>query len=365
MATPKLFQPITIGNITLKHRVVLAAMTRVRTTPSEAPIPDLVKEYYAQRASTPGTLLISEGVIIASKAHGFPGGPGFWSEEQINGWKEIVDAVHSKGSYIYLQIAALGRGAPKEYLKSRDPSFEVVSAGDIPYTGGDTPRPLTLDEIREYIELYAQAAINAVEKAGFDGVEIHGCNSDLTEQFLEDVSNNRTDEYGGSIENRARFMLEVVEAITKGIGAEKTALRLSPWPTFFDMGMKDPIPTYTYLVEKVRDLFPKLAYLSVIEPRSRGAEFEERELEKRESNDFIRAIWSPRPLMLAGGFTRQSAIEKAENDNTLIAFGRHFSSNPDLPVRLEKGLNLNPYDRSTFYSTSRGSEGYTDYSFAS
>ncbi|KAK7436054.1 hypothetical protein VKT23_019357 [Stygiomarasmius scandens] len=361
MSTSKLFQPITIGSITLKHRVVLAPLTRVRTTPSNAPIPGLVKEYYAQRASTPGTFLITEGVFMSP---GFAGAPEFWSEEQINGWKEVVDAVHSKGSYIYLQIAALGRGASKAVLKSLDPSLEVVGAGDIPYTGGDIPRPLTLDEIPKYVDQYAQAAINAVEKAGFDGVEIHGCNSDLAEQFLQDVTNNRTDEYGGSIENRARFMLEVVEAVSKGIGAEKTGLRLSPWSTYSDMGMKDPVPTYAYLVEKLRDLFPNLAYLSVIEPRTSGSDFEERELKVGESNDFIRDIWSPRPLILAGGYTRQSAIEKAENDNTLIAFGRHFISNPDLPLRLEKGLNLNAYDRSTFYDTSAGPKGYTDYSFA-
>jgi len=141
--------------------------------------------------------------------------------------------VHSKGSYIYLQVAALGRGASKAVLQSLNSSLEVVGAGDIPATGGDVPRPLTLDEIPEYVDLYAQAAINAVEKAGFDGVEIHGCNSDLSEQFLQDSTNNRTDEYGGSIENRARFMLEIVEAVSKGIGAEKTALRLSPWSKFF------------------------------------------------------------------------------------------------------------------------------------
>jgi NADPH2 dehydrogenase len=141
--------------------------------------------------------------------------------------------VHAQGSYIFLQICALGRSASKAVLQAHDSSYEVVGAGDIPYTGGDPPRPMTLEEIREYVGWYAKAAKDGVEKAGFDGVEIHGCNSDLIEQFLEDVSNNRTDEYGGSIENRARFALEVVEAVSKAIGVEKTALRLSPWPSFF------------------------------------------------------------------------------------------------------------------------------------
>ncbi|THV01995.1 NADH:flavin oxidoreductase/NADH oxidase [Dendrothele bispora CBS 962.96] len=364
-SSSRLFQPIKVGNMNLNHRVVLAPLTRLRTTPSEAPVPELVKEYYVQRASTPGTLLVSEATIIASKAHGLAGGPGFWSDEQINGWKEIVDAVHAKGSFIFLQIAALGRLAPKALLQQRDPSFEVVGAGDIPYSSGDIPRPLTREEIREYVNLYAQAAKDGVEKAGFDGVEIHGCNASLIEQFLQDVTNNRTDEYGGSVENRTRFALEVVDAMSQAIGAEKTALRLSPWNTIFDMGMEDPIPTYSFLVERLRVLFPDLAYLSVTEPRMIG-EHVEKELNNGESNDFIHKIWSPRPIVLAGAYTRQTAIEKTEsesNENILIAFGRHFIANPDLPVRLEKNLALNAYDRSTFYLP--GPKGYTDYPFAS
>ncbi|THU79962.1 FMN-linked oxidoreductase [Dendrothele bispora CBS 962.96] len=311
-------------------------MTRGKVTPSEAPVLGLVKEYYAQRTSTPGTLLVTEGTVIVPKAHGLPGLPGFRTDEQINGLEG--DEVHAKGSFIFLQIMALGRDASKATLQARDPSLEVVgAAGDIPYTGGDQPRPLTQKEIQEYIELFVQAAKSAVEKAGFDGVE-----------FLEDVSNNRMDEYGGSIENSARFVLEVVGAIGKAIGIEKTALRLSPWPTIFDMGMKDPIPTYTYLVTKLKELYPNLAYLGLIEPRTRGGDFEERELDERESNEFIQKIWSPRPLVLSGGYTRQTAIEKVETaEGVLIAFGRHFLANPDLPVRLEKDISLNPYDRST------------------
>ncbi|KAK7462993.1 hypothetical protein VKT23_007574 [Stygiomarasmius scandens] len=365
MSTSALFKPIKIGDITLSHRVVLAPMTRIRTTPTEAPVPGLVKEYYEQRASTPGTLLVSEGTLIASKAHGFPGAPGFWTEEHINGWKEIVDAVHAKGSFIFLQLGAMGRVASTALLKQRDPSFEVVGAGDIPFTGGDVPRPLTREEIREYIDLFALAAKNGVEKAGFDGVELHACNTDLIQQFLEDVSNNRTDEYGGSIENRARFALEIVEAVSKAIGVKKTAVRLSPWLTLLDMGMKDPVPTYSFLVEKLKDQFPDLAYLSTIDPRAGGGEYVERELKKNESNDFIRDIWSPRPLMLAGGYTRQKAIEEAKGEGILIAFGRPFIANPDLPLRLRKDIPLTPYDRSTFYAPGAEPKGYTDYPFAS
>ncbi|KAF5371700.1 hypothetical protein D9758_003411 [Tetrapyrgos nigripes] len=362
MSSPKLFQPINVGNITLKHRVVLAPLTRSRTE-KDVPVAELVKEHYSQRASSPGTLLITEGVVIAPQASGYRSIPHFWTEEQINAWKPIVDAVHAKGSYIFLQILALGRAASKAVLQALDPSYEVVGAGDIPYTGGDIPRPLSLDEIQEYIGWYAKAAKDGVEKAGFDGVEIHACNSDLIQQFLEEQSNNRTDGYGGSIENRAKFALQVVEAVSKAIGMEKTALRLGPWPSLFDMGMKDPFPTYTYLLEKLKESHSSLAYIHVIEPRSdMNPAFDKEEHDQEISNVFIQKIWSPRPLILCGSFNRQTAIDSAEDDGILIAFGRHFIANPDLPVRLEKDLPLTPYDRSTFYTP--GPKGYTDYPFA-
>lgn len=222
---------------------------------------DLAVEHYAARASVPGTLIISEATFIAHKASGNTfNGPGIWSDEQIAAWKrvrpiprpsssnaltlatcQVTDAVHAKGSYMYLQIWALGRTASPEQLKGEDPSFEYVSAGSVPLptstdndaTPPPTPRPLTKAEIAEYVQLYATAARNAVERAGFDGVEVHGANGFLIDQFLKETSNDRTDEYGGSPENRARFALEVVAAVSAAVGEERVGLRLSPWLTLY------------------------------------------------------------------------------------------------------------------------------------
>ncbi|KAE9404843.1 FMN-linked oxidoreductase [Gymnopus androsaceus JB14] len=311
----------------------------MRTTPSQAPIPGLVKEYYTQRATG-----------------GFAGIPGIWSDEQIQGWKEVADAVHAKGSYIFFQIVAIGRGANLSDLQADDPSFDVVGAGDIPdpaggFFSGTIPRPLTKAEIDEYVETFSVAASNAVHKAGFDG-------------FLRDTSNNRTDEYGGSIENRARFLLEITERVSKAVGEEKTAIRISPWLNERDLAMDDPIPTFSYAVTELKTRFAKLAYLHAIEPRvfSGG---DVREIKENESNDFLKAIWSPRPLILAGGFVRDNAIEAAGTEGVLIAYGRHYIANPDLPYRLKDNIPLNKYDRSTFYIPGDASgRGYTDYSFA-
>ncbi|KDQ53954.1 hypothetical protein JAAARDRAFT_38938 [Jaapia argillacea MUCL 33604] len=359
-STSALFKPIRLGNLSLSHRVVLAPLTRLRATSAHVPT-DLQTEYYKQRASTPGTLLITEATFIAAKAGGLPNVPGIWNDEQVVGWKKVTDAVHSQGSFIFLQLWALGRAANPAVLTAEDPSFPYVSSSpralsDKPYP----PRALTLDEIQEYIQLYATAAGNAV-KAGFDGVEIHGANGYLIDQFLQDVVNERTDRYGGSIENRARFGLEVVEAVTKVVGAQRTAIRLSPWEVYQQMRMEDPIPTFSYFVTRLRDLYPELAYIHVTEPRVGAGE--DREAQAGESNDFIRDIWSPRPLITAGGYTRDLAIEVADKTGNLVAFGRRFISNPDLPQRLQNGVALTAYNRKTFYSP--GVEGYTDYPFAS
>ncbi|KAJ7766355.1 FMN-linked oxidoreductase [Mycena maculata] len=362
----QLFQPITLGPIALKHRVVLAPLTRQKVDSNHVPILPLVKEYYTQRGSTPGTLLITESTIIAAKAGGYPM-PGIWSQDHINAWKEVAESVHAKGSFIFLQLCAIGRGALLPVLKAQDPTLDLVSASDIPIVADaeEKPRPLTVAEIQEYVGLYAQAAKNAME-AGFDGVEIHDANGCLLDQFLQDVSNNRTDAYGGSVENRARFPLEVVKAVTDAVGQDRTGIRLSPWSPFVGMGMADPVPTFTHLVSEIARLYPELAYLSLIEPRiSADATVEASPENAGQSNDFLRKVWGDRPLISAGGYTRETAIQlAAHNKNYLIAFGRTFIANPDLPVRLEKGLPLHPYDRSTFYLPGDEPNGYTDQPFA-
>ncbi|KAF9020121.1 NADH:flavin oxidoreductase/NADH oxidase [Hymenopellis radicata] len=353
MPSSKLYEPITVGPLNLQHRIVLAPLTRHRASDAHVPLPT-VKEYYAQRASTPGTLLITEATFIAPKAGGFKNAPGIWNQAQIDAWKEVTDAVHAKGSFIFLQLWALGRAAEPETLRAEDPSLSYVSASNIRMSGVDEdPRPLTVDEIHEYVELYAQAARNAVQHAGFDGVEIHGANGYLLDQFLQDVSNDRTDAYGGSVENRVRFPLEVAEAVVKAVGAERTGFRVSPWSQFQDMRMKDPVPTFSYLASQLKERHPDLAYLHA-------------ETETHEEIQFLRKIWSPKKFISAGGFKKGSAETLAdEADNYLVAFGRHFLANPDIYDRLKEDLQFTKYDRSSFYlfgdDTGRG---YTDYPFA-
>ncbi|EPQ52977.1 NADH flavin oxidoreductase/NADH oxidase [Gloeophyllum trabeum ATCC 11539] len=360
-SSSNLFQPIQVGNVKLAHRVALAPLTRFRADENHVPF-DFVPEYYAQRGSVPGTLLVTEATYIAKKAGVFPApgihAPGIWSKEQIEQWKKVTAAVHAKGSYIFLQLWALGRAADPEALAKLN--LPYVSASDVPLPDRPAPRPLNVDEIHEYIELYAQAAKNAIE-AGFDGVEVHGANGFLPDQFLQDVTNTRTDEYGGSIENRARFPLEVLTAVTKAIGEERTAIRLSPWERAHAMGMADPRPTFTYIIQAIKERFPRFAYIHVTEPRVMGGADRE-VVPASESNDFVLESWLPKPLVLAGGYTRELALEVAARGNVIVAFGRHFIANPDLPRRLKEDIPLNKYNRATFYTN--GTEGYIDYPFA-
>ncbi|KAJ3576063.1 hypothetical protein NP233_g692 [Leucocoprinus birnbaumii] len=328
-----------------------------------------MQEYYSQRASTPGTFLITEATLVALEAGGLKHAPGVYSQTQITAWKEIVAGVHAANSYIYCQLWAFGRQANEGDLKEDDPSLSVVGPSSIPMNnhGAPVPRALTVPEIQEYIHLYATAARNAVHEAGFDGVEIHGGNGYLIDQFLQDVSNQRQDDYGGTIERRSRFGLEVVRAVVDALGTPtKVGIRLSPWSTFSGMGMDNPIPQFTYFVEKLRREFPDLAYIHVIEPRVAGDRDDNVGAQKSHSaNDFLRDIWAPKPYISAGGYSRFNAVQRTqERQNELIAFGRWFISNPDLPIRLEKDLELNPYDRGTFFlSGDTTGRGYTDYNF--
>ncbi|KAM5544293.1 hypothetical protein V8D89_001953 [Ganoderma adspersum] len=360
--TSKLFQPIKVGDVTLAHRIVCAPLTRFRAN-KHGVHGDLAVKYYAQRASFPGSLLISEATYISHKAEGSgPNVPGVWNEDQIAGWKRVAEAVHAKGSYIYMQLWGLGRAARVGYLREQDPDYAYVGASDIPLAGRpDIPRPLTVDEIKEYIAAWAQAARNAVFGAGFDGVEIHGANGYLIDQFTQDTSNTRTDEYGGSIENRCRFALEVVGAVCEAIGESKTGLRLSPWSRFQDMRMTDPIPTFSYLVSRLAKDHPNLAYLHIVNAGFFGDVDDE--VISGESNNFIRKIWEPRPLVTAGGYTRKRALRVAEETGQLIAFGRPFISNPDLPLRLLKDIPLSKWNPTEFY-TPEEARGYIDYPFA-
>ncbi|OSD00683.1 FMN-linked oxidoreductase [Trametes coccinea BRFM310] len=244
-------------------------------------------------------------------------------------------------------------------LREEDPDFAYVSASDVPLSGrDDVPRPLT---IKAYVAAFVQAAQDAVHRAGFDGVEIHAAYGYLLEQFIHEGSNIRTDEYGGSIANRCKFPLEVVDAVSKAIGEQKVGIRITPWSDFQDMKMPDPIPTFTYLLARLSVDHPNLAYVHVVEPGISGAS--DCSLREGESNEFIRNIWLPRPLISAGGYTRDKALQVAEETGQLIAFGRAFVSNRDLPSRLLKNIPLTPWDRNTFFAP-EDPHGYIDYSFA-
>ncbi|KAJ7144809.1 hypothetical protein C8R43DRAFT_891262 [Mycena crocata] len=360
MSSPKLFQSTRVGNMELSHRVIFAPTTRFRADAGHVPLPH-VAEYYEQRASTSGSFLISEATLIAHRAAG-NSAPGIWSDGQISAWKKIVDRVHAKGSYMYLQLYALGRAAHVEALA--EDGLPYVSPSDVALTGGQTPRPLTVEEIQEYVQLWATAASNAVHKAGFDGVEIHAANGFLLDQFLHDGSNIRTDAYGGSAENRTRFPLEVAEAVIEVVGQKKTAMRISPWGTFLDMQFNNPKPTYTHLITQLRDRYPDLAYLHVVEPRADGTRSVD-VVKDGYSNDFIRDIWGDRRLISAGGYTREAAIVAAEREGELIAFGRKYIANPDLPYRLLHGIALTAGNRALYEAPgSLDPRGYTDYPFA-
>ncbi|OBZ77681.1 putative NADPH dehydrogenase C5H10.10 [Grifola frondosa] len=331
----KLFQPIQVGDMALSHRVVMCPLTRSRAHASHAHS-DLAIEYYSQRASVPGTLLISEATFICAKAGGFRHVPGIWSTEQIAAWKRITDAVHIKGSFFF---SSFGLWAVRLIQRP-------------------APRPLTKSEIREYVEAFGTAASNAVHGAGFDGVEIHGANGYLVEQFLKDGVNTRTDEYGGSVENRCRFALEVVNSVVCAVGASKTAIRFSPWGDLYEERMKNPVPTFAHLTMKLKELYPDFAYIHVVEPAATGDR--DRRVLQHESNNFIRDIWAPKALISAGGYTRKTALAVAERTGELIAFGRPFIGNPDLPLRLRYDIPLAASNRKTWY-THLSPKGYIDY----
>ncbi|KAJ3926158.1 MAG: hypothetical protein NXY57DRAFT_756697 [Lentinula lateritia] len=366
----KLFQPIRVGRMSLDHRIIYAPQTRYKATRNgHVPMLPIVKEYYSQRASMPGTLIITEAVLVSDKAGGKTHLPGIWSQDQIDAWRMVASEIHAGGCFAFMQIWALGRAAEYEDPGVEDTSkpFEYVSSSDVQLFGlkDKPPRPLTLSEIKEYISDFGKAASNAVHGAGFDGVEVHAANGYLCDQFTQDVANKRTDEYGGSIEGRCKFVIDVMNEVAKAVGEDRVAVRLSPWSLFQNMRMADPIPTFSYLVTKLKESLPGIAYLHVVEPRINGSKTERAEnIVQTDSNDFLRQIWHPKPLISAGGYTRETAMQIANEKEDLIAFGRYFISNPDLPSRIIHNHPLAPYDRDTFYTRGDDSgRGYTDYAF--
>lgn len=361
-ASERLFTPLKIGNVEIKHRIVMPTMSRRRATSDHVPV-DIMKQYYSQRAAAPGTLIFSDTNIPAPWLGGIDHLPGLWNADQIRAWKEITDEVHNRKCFIFAQLMAMGRGvepstAKKEQIDVKAPSPIGLSQDSIP--GAPVPEAMTVEEIRRAIEDYVQAAKNAID-AGFDGVEIAADNGFLVDQFIQDVSNQRNDEYGGSIENRSRFAVELTEAICDAIGAKRVGFRISPFSTFFDMGMQDPIPQFSDLISRLQTL--GIAFIHAIEPRIKG-DTAISPKSPSASLDFIYDIWTG-PIIIAGGYSPELAKELVEahpDKDIVIAFGRHFLSNPDFVFRIQHGLQLNQYDRSTFYT--QGKQGYIDYPFS-
>ncbi|MCO5569222.1 hypothetical protein L7F22_022933 [Adiantum nelumboides] len=362
-----------LGNILLSHRVVLAPLTRCRAL-NYAP-QDAHQEFYGQRA-TKGGLLITEAVAISQEGIGFPHSPGIWTEEQLQGWRRVVHAVHNKGGYIFCQLWHVGRAShtyyqPKEDSKGllcgpvssttkRVPEPWQIRLPDGIMAEYSQPRALHTHEIPKVVEQFRHAARNAMQ-AGFDGVEIHGAHGYLIDQFLKDGINDREDEYGGLLENRCRFALEIMSAVVSEIGGQKTAMRISPIIDHLGAYDSNPIPLGLHLISHLNDL--NLAYLHITEPRMTNQGLKPLTMnsgDEERSVQLFRQAFKGR-VMLSGGFTRETgkdAIRCGAGD--MISFGRLFIANPDLPLRFAVGAELNEGDRSTYYTHDQV-KGYLDY----
>lgn len=369
----KLFQPVTIGTSELSNRIAMAPLTRFRATDNYEPT-DTMATYYAQRAAVPGTLILTEATYPSHRAAGYANVPGLWTPAQLAGWRKTTEAVHARGGKIWVQIWALGRVAQpdaKSKAPARDPGFDysagLVSSSDVPAGPGyPAPRPLSEDEIWGFVQDFATGAKNAVEVAGFDGVEIHGAHGYLVDQFTQDTANKRTDKWGGSIENRARFAVEVCKAVAAAVGPSRVGIRLSPWNTVQGMRMADPRPQFTHLITQLAAL--DLAYLHLVEPRVHGVF--DKDPPADENLEFALDAWGRgKKVLIAGGYTPEQAVDAVERTysdwDAVIVFGRRFISTPDLVYRIKKGIEWAQYDRSSFYYDHTGgapiTKGYIDY----
>jgi N-ethylmaleimide reductase len=348
----KLFDALKIGNLELKNRIIMAPMTRSRAD-DEGVQNEIAAEYYRQRASA--GLIITEATNVSPMAKGYVRTPGIYTGEQIKSWRKITGAVHAANGKIFMQLFHTGRIALPDFL----PDSALPVAPSAVKAGGKNktddgmkdfvePREMNVDEIRQTVEDFAAAAKNAIA-AGFDGVELHGANGYLVHQFLGTNTNLRTDEYGGSFENRARFLFEVVDAISDAIGSERLGVKLSPTVPFNDMEDAEAEEFYPFIVRQLNKKNP--AYLHI--------GFEETPAMQINWHEKLRSIYTG-VYFANGGFTRESG-EKflAENRADAIGYGKLFIANPDLPERFAGNAPLNELDDSSFYAT--GEKGYTDY----
>jgi NADPH2 dehydrogenase len=336
----RLFQSLRIGPTKLSSRIVMGPLSSNLADENNVLQPS-AKDYYGSRAQVPATLIIAEATFISAAASGLTESrAGIWTEAQITAWRDVVSAVHAAGSFIFLQLWALGRSADPE-MKRRQGTGDVVSSSAMPESpDSPVPRPLTEDEIQQYVKDYITAAKNAVYVCGFDGVELHGGNGSLIDQFTQDCVNQRTDVWGGSVENRSRFALEITKAVCRSVGSERVGFRLSPWSTYGGMGMSpaNSVAQFSHLIRGLKHL--DVAYLHLVESRIAGRV----DVEAGESLDPFVRLWNDKPLVLAGGFspeTAKLAVDETHADRDVaIAFGRAFVTNPDLVQKLQDGRQL-------------------------
>jgi 2,4-dienoyl-CoA reductase-like NADH-dependent reductase (Old Yellow Enzyme family) len=346
---PSLLDPIAIGDLKFPNRILMAPLTRNRSTlPGRVPNA-LMKEYYVQRASA-GAIL-TEATSVSPEGVGYPATPGIWSEEQVAGWRDIVDAVHDEGGRILMQLWHVGRVSDPVYHEGRPPvaPSAVRPKGHVslirPVRDYVTPRALETAEVEGVVEAFRKGAENA-RRAGFDGVEIHGANGYLLDQFLQDGSNKRADRYGGSLENRARLLLEVTDAVVSAWGAGRVGVHLAPRADSHDMGDSDLPATFGYVARELgkRGIAFLMARESQAEPRLGPA---------------LKEAFGGVYIANEGLDTETAAELLARDEADAAAFGRLFIANPDLPRRIRLGAPLNPWRKDTFYEG--GPEGYVDY----
>ena len=360
-----LFEPVHAGAMGLANRIVMAPLTRNRA-PDAIPTA-LMAEYYTQRASA--GLLITEATAISQQGQGYADVPGLYGTEQLDGWKQVTHSVHAAGGKIVVQLWHVGRvshtslqpggGQPVAPSAITAKTKTVLIIDGVPtFVDTSEPRALQAYELPDIVHTYQAAARNAVETAGFDGVEIHAANGYLLDQFLKSGSNQRRDDFGGSIENRARLLLEVVRAITQAIGAERVGIRLSPVTPANDAFDPDPQPLFDYVVRELAGF--KLAYLHLIEGATAGPrELPDRPFDYTGLRRAYRAAGGKGAWMVNNGLDKALAEQAVAEGADLVAFGRAFIANPDLVERLRRNKPLNAGDPATYYGG--GAKGYTDY----
>lgn len=361
-----LFDPVKAGDLQLANRIVMAPLTRNRS-PNAIPR-DITATYYAQRATA--GLLITEATAISHQGQGYSDVPGLYGTEQLDAWKRVTDAVHAEGGKIVVQLWHVGRvshnalqpdgGQPvaPSAITARTKTVLIDKDGVPSFVDTSEPRALEAEELPGIVHTFAAAARNAVETAGFDGVEIHGANGYLLDQFLKSGSNRRSDDYGGSIENRARLLLEVTRAVVDAVGGGKTGIRLSPVTPANDADDADPQPLFTHVVKQLATL--DLAYIHVIEGATGGPrELKDRPFDYEALKAAYRTAGGKAAWMVNNGYDKPLAEAAVKEGDDLVAFGKPFISNPDLVRRLRENAPLNAPDKNTFYGG--GEKGYIDY----